>query len=134
MRAGLAQRVAVRHWRCLFWVAVVAGIVLALWPAPEHPEPWFPQADKVQHGVAFALLVGLGWLGQLRPLARLCGGLLLLGAAIEVAQSFTATRSAEWADLLADSIGIAIGAFGAAWAQRRSSGLPEKDRGQPVVD
>ncbi len=115
-------------------MAVVAGIALALWPAPELSEPWFPHADKVQHGVAFAGLVGLGCLGQLRPLVRLCAGLLLLGAAIEVAQSFTATRSAEWADLLADAIGIAIGSLAAAVAQRRSSGPPEKDRGQPVVD
>ena len=115
-------------------MAVVAGVMLALWPAPEHPRPWFPQADKVQHGVAFAALVGLGWLGELRPLVRLCLGLLLLGIAIEVAQSFTATRTAEWADLLADAIGIAVGALGAVWAQRRSTGLPEKDRGQPVVD
>ncbi len=134
MRAGFAHWVAVRHWRRLFWLAVVAGIVLALRPAPEHPEPWFAQADKVQHGVAFAVLVGLGCLGQLRPLARLCAGLFLLGAAIEVAQSFTATRTAEWADLLADAVGIAIGALGAVWAEGRSSGLPEKDRGQPVVD
>jgi VanZ family protein len=115
-------------------MAVVAGIVLALRPAPEHPEPWFAHADKVQHGVAFAVLFGLGWLGQLRPLARLCAGLLLLGAAIEVAQSFTATRTAEWADLLADAVGIAIGALAAAWAEPRLGSLPEKDRGQAVVD
>jgi VanZ family protein len=35
--------------------------------------------------------------------------LLAYGALIEVLQSFTPTRSAEWADLLADSAGIALG-------------------------
>lgn len=125
----MAGCVQPRYWRQLFWTAVVAGVVLALWPVSEPTERLFPHADKVQHGLAFALLVGLGWLGRLRPLVRLCLGLLLLGGAIEVAQSFTATRSAEWADILADAIGIGVGALGATWTQRPSTGLPDKDRG-----
>ncbi len=43
-------------------------------------------------------------------------GLLAYGAAIEVLQSFTPNRQAEWGDLLADGLGIALGALlGTAW-------------------
>ena len=41
-------------------------------------------------------------------------GLLAYGALIEILQSMTPDRSAEWADLFADSLGIAIG-WCAAW-------------------
>jgi len=35
-------------------------------------------------------------------------GLLAYGAVIEVLQSLTPTRSAEWLDLLADAVGILL--------------------------
>lgn len=115
-------------WRWLFWLCVVAGVALALAPAPERKTPWFAHADKLQHTVSFAVLVGLGWRARLGPRWRLAVGLLLLGAVIEVLQSFTATRTAEWADLLADAIGIAAGLGVASWIERRSHRLPEEDR------
>lgn len=133
-RASTAPGLAVRLWRWLFWAAVAAGVALALWPDPEHAQPLFAHADKVQHAVAFAVLVGLGWLARFRSLIRLGAGLLLLGAAIEVAQSFTATRTAEWADLLADGVGIGIGWMVVARIVRCSCPQPEKDGRQSVVD
>ena len=36
-------------------------------------------------------------------------GLLTYGGMIEVLQSFTPDRMAEWADLLADTLGLALG-------------------------
>jgi VanZ family protein len=104
-----------RHWRVCFWLAVAAGVVLALWPMPQGSAPWFPAADKVQHALAFAVLVVLGRRGGYRSVPALAIGLLVLGGAIEVAQSFTATRTAEWLDWLADAVGIALG-FG-VWAR-----------------
>lgn len=98
-----------RTWRVLFWLAVVVGVVLALWPHPEPEAQLFPLEDKVRHALAFATLIGLGSLSRFRSMPRLAFGLLLLGAAIEVAQGFTATRSAEWGDLAADAIGIGAG-------------------------
>lgn len=122
-------RSAFALWRWLFWLCVVAGVALALAPAPEHKSPWFAHADKVQHAASFAILFGLGWMAQFRPAWRLAFGLLLLGAAIEVMQSFTATRTAEWADLLADAVGIAVGCGLAGVVDRRSGRQPEKDGG-----
>jgi uncharacterized protein YfiM (DUF2279 family) len=121
-------------WRRLFWVAVVAGIVLALVPAREDAQHWFPHSDKVEHAIAFAVLVGLGWRGRFRSMLRLSIGLVLLGAAIEVAQSFTPTRSAEWGDLFADAAGITLGWCVVTWIERRSRRLPQEYCRHAVVD
>lgn len=121
-------------WRRLFWLAVVAGVVLALMPAAQDAEHWFAHSDKVKHALSFAVLVGLGWRGGFRSMLRLTLGLLVLGASIEVAQSFTPTRSAEWGDLLADAVGIAVGVGWVRWIERRSGRLPQEDGGQAIVD
>jgi VanZ family protein len=98
-------------WRGLFWVAVVAGVVLALWPVPPHEEQWFAHLDKLKHVVAFAVLVMLGTRAGFRAWPMLALGLLALGAAIEVLQEFTPTRTASFGDWLADAAGIACGLF-----------------------
>ena len=96
-------------WRALFWLAVLGGVVLALWPQPHPKEPWFPGFDKVEHALSFALLAWIGVRAGYRRLWPLAVGLVLLGGAIEVAQGFTATRTADWRDWLADAAGIAVG-------------------------
>ncbi|MFO1218970.1 MAG: VanZ family protein [Burkholderiaceae bacterium] len=123
------MRVSAAVWRRLFWICAAAGVVLSLWPHPEHSQPWFPNVDKVEHALSFATLVVVGRLGGYRSKWKLFCGLVLLGAAIEVMQSFTATRTAEWADLGADTLGILAGLAAARLAERRSGGLPEEDRG-----
>jgi hypothetical protein len=111
-----------RIWIAAFWLAVFAGIVLSLMPAPPLHDPWFPAADKLQHAVAYGLLFLLGGLAgyRARPLAV---GLIALGAVIEVAQgTLTATRSAEWLDLAADAVGVGLGhAIALAVERYRSS-------------
>jgi peptidoglycan/LPS O-acetylase OafA/YrhL len=121
-------------WRRAFWLAVAAGVIVSMWPVPEDATPWFRYEDKAHHAVAFAVLVVLGWLGRFRSMPRLALGLIALGAAIELAQGLTFTRTAEWADLLADTLGVVVGMAGVAWARRRSGRLPGKDGGQAVVD
>lgn len=129
----LPRRVERAHrvWFAAFWLAVLAGIVLSLWPGPRLPDPWFPAADKLQHAVAYAALFMLGRQAGYRSTRALIVGLLALGAAIEVAQGFTATRSAEWLDLVADGVGIGVGWLAAAWAHRqraRSTALEQVHR------
>jgi membrane associated rhomboid family serine protease len=109
-----------RRWRFVFWLAVVAGIVSALWPQPVPNEPWFPGADKVEHALSFALLLWVGLRAGYRNLPALAIGLLALGGAVELAQgSLTTTRSAEWLDWFADATGIAFGWATAWFAARR---------------
>ncbi len=91
----------------LFALALVVISYLALSPAP-------PQAadlgwDKLNHFSAFGTLVLLGGLAWPAGLGRLAWALLGYGGLIEILQTQVPGRSAEWADLLADGIGILLG-------------------------
>ena len=98
---------AVRLWRVTLALLLCAVTYLALIPAPP------PQVslgwDKLNHFSAFATLAGLAFLSFAGAWLRIAVALLSYGALIEVLQSFTPTRTAEWGDLLADALGIAFG-------------------------
>jgi len=100
--AGLAIR------RALFGLGLAVILILALMPASTSPD-WFPQADKLRHASAFAVLWLLGMRSRLMRPGGLSLGLLALGVAIEVAQSFTPDREPSGWDVLADAVGIALG-------------------------
>ena len=109
-----------RKWRWLLALTMLAVLVLSLLPqnVPMPTTGW----DKSNHLLAFATLGGLGcwsWPGRLRFVLP---ALLAYGGLIEVLQSFTPDRSAEFEDLLADAIGLLVGAavtaFLAKWQQR----------------
>lgn len=100
-------------WRWAFWACALAVLVLSLMP----PTPRMPTTgwDKSNHLLAFGALALLGrqaW--PRRTVAWLAGLLLAYGGLIEVLQSFTPDRFAEWADLLADTLGILCG-LALAW-------------------
>ncbi|OYU91320.1 MAG: VanZ family protein [Burkholderiales bacterium PBB5] len=65
--------------------------------------------DKLNHASAFATLAVVVTLGWGRRWLRHALLLLAYGALIEVLQAMTPTRSAEWADLLADGVGLTTG-------------------------
>jgi len=91
----------------VFVVTVVAVYLLALLPQGQAPQ--FTWSDKVNH--IFAFLV-LGLLLRLGFGISYWRGLLLLigyGVFIEISQYFTPDRSAELADIGADTIGSFIG-------------------------
>ena len=109
-----------RLWLAAFWLAVLTVITASFWPGPQLPDLWFPAADKVQHALAYALLFLLGRRAGYRSDWGLPLALLALGVTIELAQgAFTATRSAEWLDALADAVGIAVGRLLALGAERQ---------------
>jgi VanZ family protein len=106
-------------WRWLLAVLVVAVSWLALSPAP--PDAFDNGWDKLNHASAFAALMLTGSFASPRSrlgVWALLVGLLGFGALIEIAQSFTPTRSAEWGDLLADAVGIAAGGLAAMLVTR----------------
>jgi VanZ family protein len=91
----------------LFW----AGLI----PLKSLPGPDFKFADKVWHALAFGGLAGLlsralAFFGRPALLAARDASLVAvaLGGLLEVLQSFTAYRSADWADFAADSLGVAL--------------------------
>lgn len=82
-------------------------LALCLMPAAQHlPSTGW---DKANHALAFAVLAVLGLAAYPARGARVLAGLLAFGALIEVLQSLTGYRSAEWLDLLADAVGLPIG-------------------------
>jgi len=108
-----------RAWRLAFFVSLVTVLVLSL--LPTGPEVLTTGWDKTNHLVAFAVLALLGcWSFPGRARATL-PALLAYGGLIELLQSLTAYRFAEWADLLADGIGIVLGWL-AVWLLARWPG------------
>ncbi|MCY1219410.1 VanZ like family protein [compost metagenome] len=112
--ARLAAHVSL--WRWLLATAMLGLLVLSLMPAalPIPSTGW----DKSNHALGFAVLAFLAygaWPGRI-PLSLL--GLLGYGGLIEVLQSLTPDRMAEWSDLWADGVGLLIGAALASTMQR----------------
>lgn len=96
-----------------------AALLLMFWlgliPLKSLPGPDFELADKFWHLIAFGGLAGLlsrafAYFGRQALLAARDASLVsvTLGALLEVLQSFTRYRSADWADLLADALGVAL--------------------------
>ncbi|RYF68253.1 MAG: VanZ family protein [Comamonadaceae bacterium] len=121
--AGAVQRVW-RHtplWRVLLAVALIGILVLSLMP----PTPQMPTTgwDKSNHALGFGVLAFLGLRAWPRHTVPVLAALLAYGGLIEVLQSFTPDRVAEWADLWADAAGLFIGCA-AHWATVKLAGQP----------
>ena len=92
---------------CMFWLGLI--------PLRSLPGPDFELADKMWHLIAFGGLTGLlsrafAFFGR-SPLlaAREATALsVALGGMLEVLQSFTRYRSADFGDLLADTLGALL--------------------------
>ena len=82
-------------------------LVLSLVP----PSPSLPSTgwDKSNHLLGFVVLAMLGHAGWPRRRWTMLLGLLAYGGLIEVLQSFTSARFAEFGDLIADGLGLLLG-------------------------
>ncbi|MES1940572.1 hypothetical protein T5B8_10031 [Salinisphaera sp. T5B8] len=95
-----------------FWLALGllgCGVLTYACLMPHPPQPQVANFDKFEHFAAFALLSG--WFGNLLAprYGRVIILMILFGAFIEIAQSFTPYRSADMHDLMADSFGVLAG-------------------------
>ena len=116
------------RWSRLWWAVAAALVAVMCWSSLRPSgggEPWFEGADKLQHAVAFLALSA--WFLALVERARyrsVVTAMLAFGALIEVAQYLMPYgRRAEWADMGADALGIAMGlalslAIRDSWLQR----------------
>jgi VanZ family protein len=96
-------------WRTFGRLLVVAMLAVALLPAPAVVGA-VPLGDKIGHVCAFAFL--MLWYAQIYDggeRARCALAALGLGILIELLQALTPYRSAEFADLAADAIGVGLG-------------------------
>lgn len=104
----LSRLLAPAPWQWLFLLLFCVISFLALTPVP--PKEMDTGWDKANHFLAFGSLAFVGhlaWPRSRTPLLPL--GLVAYGGAIELIQYFVPGRSCEWADLFADSLGIAMG-------------------------
>ncbi|MCF8211548.1 MAG: VanZ family protein [Rhodoferax sp.] len=100
-----------RAWQVALAVLIAAVCYLALSPNP--PQSADLGWDKLNHLAAFSALAFAGTLGfPVGALKRtlVLVGVLAVGILIEVVQAFVPGRASEWGDLLADSVGIVVGA------------------------
>ncbi|MDR7336159.1 VanZ family protein [Roseateles asaccharophilus] len=109
-------------WRALLLALLLAITWLALSPAP--PPTMDTGWDKANHLMAFgALAFASVW--ALWPQPRQWGwlilALLVYGVGIEIAQSFLPPREADWHDVVADGLGIALGLLSALPIQLTAS-------------
>jgi VanZ family protein len=122
---------ALRHGR--FWLGIGYLLVAAVATAALIPPPPgdIMASDKLLHLAAYLLLAL--WFGAIYPRERFAGvGLWLaaLGVLLECLQLATGYRSFDWADALANALGVACGLLLAAtpaggsllWAERRLLG------------
>ena len=103
-----------RRWQIagiVLLAMVLAGALLPTdWFWSKGSDSPFFISDKWVHGVTFAVLA-LWFSGQYarRSYWRLIVGLVAFGLLIEMTQRMVSYRTAEWMDLLADLLGLAIG-------------------------
>jgi VanZ family protein len=118
----------------LSWIVLAALTALLSWlsltPAPPKIDHEFLGWDKLQHALAYALLtLTAGWAFRRLPFSFLAAWLsaagyaALVGGGLEVLQGLSRTgRFADWADLVADLLGILavliLVGLGRFWARR----------------
>lgn len=98
-------------WRTLWtltgWIWLAVVIVFSLVPSP--PRADVPMWDKLNHLAAYALV--MFWFAQLTPRwLWLAAGLLMLSGLLELAQGLTGYREASLPDMVANALGLGLGA------------------------
>ena len=88
---------------------VTLAVVIAILTLAPMPASGLPGSDKVYHVLAFAALAFPMSVLAPRSVVWIFLGAIAYGGMIEVVQPLTG-RSADWADLLADAFGAALGA------------------------
>ena len=99
-----------RFWLAGGWLFV--GLVVYLSLMSDPPEPLsFPDADKLEHGLAYAALAL--WFCQIylrRPSRMMVvAALIAMGVAVEFMQGWSGYRYFDIRDMLANSLGVFLG-------------------------
>jgi len=97
--------------KLFFWLTLCLVAVVSMLSVPG--QQMFQGQDKLIHLLVYMVLFGLLLLAYGKKWRLMSLGILLacFSALIEVAQSFTGYRQAEWLDLLANILGILVAAL-----------------------
>lgn len=104
-----------RFHRGIGWCLVALVVVLSLIPTPTVPPVTETVDDKIAHCLAYAVV--MAWFAVVAPRTswwRLAAAVIALGIALEFCQGLLPYRTASFADALANTLGVVIGA-GIAW-------------------
>ncbi|MEO6519597.1 MAG: VanZ family protein [Pseudoxanthomonas sp.] len=109
MTGGLKPLRWPRFWVGLWWLSIVALIVICLVPLDGLP-PLPDNSDKVEHLLGYFVMAAAAvQLYRGRLLLQAAIGLVALGIAIEFAQGMTAYRSADPYDAMFNTLGVLLG-------------------------
>ena len=110
MSAALKPLRRPRLWLGLWIAAIVALVVVCLVPLDSLP-PLPENSDKLEHLFGYFALsaAAVQLFGSGRALLVATVGLVALGIGVEIAQGFTAYRSSDPADALANTLGVLLG-------------------------
>ena len=105
------------------------SVVVYLSLVPHPPEPLsFPNSDKLEHGLVYATLSL--WFCQIYSAARsrvkVIVALVAMGVVLEILQGWSGYRYFEYADMLANSMGVLLGFLLARTSLGRAFILIEK--------
>lgn len=103
-----------RPWLWLgAWLAMIGAVTAtSLMSASHLPPPAFDGMDKVEHLLGYFVLSAwaVNLFGRRRPQALAAVALIALGVGLEIAQgALTASRQADSADALANTLGVFAG-------------------------
>jgi VanZ family protein len=96
------------------WIALGVTIIATIWILsliPNPPQIGFEGEDKVGHVVAYCVMM-LWWsqiLIRFRDRLMIAAAFVTMGILIEFVQGWTGWRTFEVADMIADTIGVALG-------------------------
>ena len=115
-----SSQVRVWAWRIAFVAAVALQLYGVYAPREAGPHTGIPQIDKVAHCFLFAAVAFTG-LKVGVPARWLLGALVANAVVSEVVQHWLLPqRDGDPFDALADLAGVALGAWAASWANRRT--------------
>ncbi len=119
--------------RALLMVQLVVALILGLSPKPPSAQvmQWVGANDaglltiwmlkafyKLNHVIAFLIMAATGCLGYFASRRRMAWALFGYGLVIEALQTLTPDRDAQWQDVFANGLGIALGLALGAWLMR----------------
>lgn len=107
----LVSNTVAKKWALVsFWLAFLSTSILMFVPGSPTKENGFMHWDKIQHALAFMLLIKLAWSAYPNKKYMAVIMLVIFGAAIEILQAtLTTTRTGSTGDWIADLVGILIG-------------------------
>ena len=98
-------------WLSIGYALVALVIFLSLTSSPVEVKLNVPYQDKIFH--AFAYFVLMAWFSQIYhnrfQCYKIAVGFVLMGVTLEYLQGFDANRYFEFADMVANSIGVILG-------------------------